>query len=158
MTTDLTSRKLIKPKLLHRAHIKKKLDSIFDTPLFFIVSGMGFGKTTAVRNYIRKKRNIRYFWFMFDQEETEDIWEWVRFCKKLESTNSELSKKLLKYGLPYSKSDLDRLTDIVASYIEMETVVIFDDVHRCKSNFIKEIIEDIVFRDIKGLHIVAISQ
>lgn len=158
MTSNLTSRNFIKPKLLHRDHIKKKLDGIFNTPLFFIVSGMGFGKTTAVRNYIRKKRNIRYFWFMFDQEDTEDIWEWARFCKKLESMNSELSKKLLKYGLPYGKSDLDRLVDIVSSYIEKETVVIFDDVHRCTSSYLKNIIEDIALSDIKGLHIVAISR
>ena len=158
MTSNLKSKNLIKPKLLHRDHIKKKLDQIFTTPLFFIVSGMGFGKTTAVRNYIRKKRNIRYFWFMFDQEDTDDIWEWVRFCKKLESMNSELSKKLLKYGPPYGESDLDRLTDIITSYIETETVAIFDDVHRCKSSYLKNIIEDIALRDIKGLHIVGISR
>ena len=50
MTSNLKSKNLIKPKLLHRDHIKKKLDQIFSTPLFIIVSGMGFGKTTAVRN------------------------------------------------------------------------------------------------------------
>ena len=38
----------MKPKILHRGHVKKKLEGIFSTPLFFIVSGMGSGKTTAV--------------------------------------------------------------------------------------------------------------
>ena len=48
-----------KPKILHRGHIKRKLDGIFTTPLFFVVSDMGSGKTTAVREFLRKKRKIK---------------------------------------------------------------------------------------------------
>ena len=74
---------LMKPKILHRGHVKKKLEGIFTTPLFFVISGMGSGKTTAVREFLRKKRKIKYVWFSFERDMTEDIWLWVRFCKTL---------------------------------------------------------------------------
>ena len=47
-----TNRKIItKHRILHRAHVKKDLEKMLSTPLFFVIASMGFGKTTAVRGF-----------------------------------------------------------------------------------------------------------
>ena len=63
-----SEQKIIKPRILHRAHVTKDLEKIFSTPLFFVVSSMGFGKTTAVRDFLNKKRKVKNIWFTFDEE------------------------------------------------------------------------------------------
>lgn len=148
----------MKPKILHRGHVKRKLEGIFSTPLFFIVSGMGSGKTTAVRDFLRKKRKIKYVWFSFDLDMTEDIWLWVRFCKVLEQTNVQLGKKMLKYGIPQSALDMERLISSISAAMEIDTAVVFDDVQLCGSKLIKGVIEKVAAANIPLLHIVMISR
>ncbi len=149
---------LMKPKILHRGHVKKKLEGIFTTPLFFVISGMGSGKTTAVREFLRKKRKIKYVWFSFEKDMTEDIWLWVRFCKTLEKTNVQLGRKMLKYGIPQSALDMERLIHSISTAMETETVVVLDDVHLCDSKLLKGVIEKVAAANIPMLHIVLISR
>ena len=149
---------IIKPKILHRSHIKKRLEGIFATPLFFVVSGMGTGKTTAVRDFLKKKRKIKYIWFSFEKQMTEDIWLWVRFCKTVEKTNVQLGRRMLKYGIPQSSRDMERFISSISNVMETETVVVLDDVHMCESRFLKSIMEKIAASAIPMLHIVMISR
>ena len=149
---------LMKPKILHRGHVKKKLEGIFTTPLFFVISGMGSGKTTAVREFLRKKRKIKYVWFSFERDMTEDIWLWVRFCKTLEKTDVQLGRRMLKYGIPQSALDMERLIHSISSVMETETVVVLDDVQLCTSKLLKGVIEKIAAANIPMLHIVLISR
>ncbi len=149
---------LMKPKILHRGHVKKKLEGIFTTPLFFVISGMGSGKTTAVREFLRKKRKIKYVWFSFERDMTEDIWLWVRFCKTLEKTDVQLGRRMLKYGIPQSTLDMERLIHSISSVMETETVVVLDDVQLCSSKLLKGVIEKVAAANIPMLHIVLISR
>ena len=149
---------LMKPKILHRGHVKKKLEGIFTTPLFFVISGMGSGKTTAVREFLRKKRKIKYVWFSFERDMTEDIWLWVRFCKTLEKTDVQLGRRMLKYGIPQSALDMERLIHSISSVMETETVVVLDDVQLCNSKLLKGVIEKVAAANIPMLHIVLISR
>ena len=149
---------LMKPKILHRGHVKKKLEGIFTTPLFFVISGMGSGKTTAVREFLIKKRKIKYVWFSFERDMTEDIWLWVRFCKTLEKTDVQLGRRMLKYGIPQSALDMERLIHSISSVMETETVVVLDDVQLCSSKLLKGVIEKVAAANIPMLHIVLISR
>lgn len=147
-----------KPKILHRGHIKRKLDGIFTTPLFFVVSDMGSGKTTAVREFLRKKRKIKCIWFSFEKQVTEDIWLWVRFCKTIEQTNVQLGQSMRKYGIPQTRRDMDRLIHTIVAAMETETVVVLDDVQFCRSEMLKGLVEKIAAANISMLHFVMISR
>lgn len=147
----------VKPKALHRAHIKKKIDEAANVPLFYIVAGMGSGKTSEVRSYFRKKRRAKYLWFMFEKEITEDIWEWVRFCNTVERMNSDLGRKFLQHGLPHGKNDVDRLERLIRNSLESETYVIIDDMQYCKNELLYKLIGELASRKIDGLHLICIS-
>ncbi len=153
-----SEQKIIKPRILHRAHLKKHLDKIFSMPLFFVISGMGFGKTTAVRDFLRKKRRVKTVWFSFSDENEEDVWVWVRFCHTVEITNAELGKKMFEYGVPRSDFDFDVLIEHIRSAMETETVVVLDDVHLCQSRLLSNVVERVAFAGIPGLHFVLIGR
>jgi LuxR family maltose regulon positive regulatory protein len=145
-------------KILRRDAIKEKLQGIFDTPLFLVISDMGYGKSTTLQDYIKHRRRIKYIWFYFPQEQVEDMWLWVRLSKLVERTNSELGKKLLEYGMPYSKYDFDRLEGFIKDAIEVDTVLVLDDVHYCKSEYYLNLIKLLAERKIPKFHIVYISR
>ena len=147
-----------KPKILYRQRIKDKLSGIFETPLFYVIAGMGYGKSTAVRDYLEHRRRIRTIWFSFREEEVEDLWLWVRFSKLVEKKNKGLGRSLFEYGMPYSKYDMERLEQSLREVIEMETVVVFDDMQCCSSKYIEGILRKIADMAIPQLHIVLISR
>ncbi len=155
---EKTSNQLIKPRILYRQHIKKRLEGIFTHPMFFVISGMGFGKTTAVRDFLKKKRKVKYIWFTFEKELKEDIWLWGNFCKIIENTNYQLGRKLYEYGMPQDKADIDRLVKAISDEVEMDTVMVLDDVHLCKSDYMIQLIKTIALAGIDNLHIVLISR
>ena len=121
------------PRILYRQRIKDKLSGIFDSSLFYVIAGMGYGKSTAVRDFLEHRRRIRTIWFSFREEEVEDLWLWVRFSKLVEKKNKALGRSLFEYGMPYSKYDMGRLEQSLREVIEIETVVVFDDMQCCSS-------------------------
>ena len=145
-------------KILRRDAIKEKLEGIFETPLFFVISDMGYGKSTTINEYIRHRRRIKYIWFYFPQEQVEDMWLWVRLSRLVERSNRELGRKLMEYGMPYSKYDFDRLESFIKEAIEIETVLILDDVHYCRSEYYHNLIKHLAERNIPKFHIVYISR
>lgn len=177
----ITSSSLESPRILYRRELRKKLSGILETPLFFVVAGMGYGKSTAVRDFVRFDDRIasisqsesgsdsvrkflksggrlKYIWFSFHGDQQEDMWMWVRFSKLVEKTNRELSRRLIEYGMPYNRYDMDRLEGMIREVIDSETVVVFDDMHSCESSYIRNLIKHVAEKKIPHLHIVVISR
>lgn len=153
-----TKQKIVKPRILHRAHVAKDLEKIFSTPLFFVISSMGFGKTTAVRDFLNKKRKVKNIWFTFDDEMVEDIWTWVKFCRTVEMTNAQVGKTMFEKGMPRTEQDFDHIISGIRSVIETETVVVLDDMHLCQSEVLSGIVERIACAGIERLHFVLIGR
>lgn len=154
-----TKRKIItRPRILHRAHVKKDLEKMLSTPLFFVIASMGFGKTTAVRDFLNKRRKVENIWFTFDDEDAEDIWTWVKFCRTLELTDAQLGKQMFEYGIPHTDQDFDHLISCIKSVIESQTVVVLDDMHLCRSRQMFNIVERVASAGIDQLHFVIIGR
>ena len=146
------------PRILYRQGIREKLSGIFESSMFCVIVGMGYGKSTAVRDFLEHRRRIKTIWFSFHEENVEDMWLWVRFSKLVEKTNKGLGRSLLEYGMPYSQYDMDRLETTVQDVIEGDTVLVFDDMQNCDSQYIRELLVKIAYMEIPGLHIVMISR
>ncbi len=149
---------LVQPRLLHRGEMKQKLLEIFETPLFFVISDMGSGKSTSIRDFLQRRRRIKYVWFSFDGEEIDDLWLWLRFSKLVEQSNAELGRRMIEYGLPYSPFDLERMVEIIKEAVDMETVVVLDDLHYCRSHKLIDTIFGMALAAIPQLHVVCISR
>lgn len=51
----------VKERILVRERINKLLTGIFEYPLFIVAAPMGYGKTTAVREFLRS-REVNHIW------------------------------------------------------------------------------------------------
>ncbi len=149
---------LKKPRLLYRGALRKKLMGIFETPLFFVITDMGYGKTTAVRDFLRRRKRLQTIWFAFEEDYVEDMWLWVRFCKRIESVNKDLGSKLLSYGVPRTNFERNRFVVMLKEVVDHETVMVFDDMHFCRNEVVIELIRYVAEAAIPNLHIVLISR
>lgn len=150
--------KVFNPKILERERINDILDNIFNTSLFLVIASMGYGKTTAVQNYLKKRKNTNLIYFSASVYECDDIWLWKQFCRAVEYADELLGRKLNLYGFPKDDFDSRNIIELLLNNISKETVIVFDDWEKVKSEFIIDIIEKIAFENIPKLHIVLISR
>ena len=61
------------PRILYRQGIREKLSGIFESSMFYVIAGMGYGKSTAVRDFLEHRRRIKTIWFSFHEENVEDM-------------------------------------------------------------------------------------
>jgi LuxR family maltose regulon positive regulatory protein len=149
---------IFRPKILHRKRIDKILSQIFQVPLFFISASMGYGKTTSIRNFMEKKKEIQIIWFHAANEEIDDVWMWHKFCSSIKSTNVSLSQRLIKYGLPKNNIDIYKIISILRDEIKQKTVMILDDWYDSKIVYLNYLIKSIALEEIPNLHMVVISR
>lgn len=149
---------LFKPKLLYRKRIDNMLGEIFNVPLFLLISSMGYGKTTAVKDFLKAQRNISYSWFSVNSYENDELWLWQKFCQNLAAVDPELSKRLAEYGLPRTAVDRERILDIIKNAVTRRTILVIDDYHENKSPSIDLLLTTIARSSIPRLHILIISR
>lgn len=144
--------------MLYRSGLREKLKDIFNMPIFIVDTGMGYGKTTAVQDFLRHKKRVQCIWLSFEEETVEDMWLWVRFSRRIERVNTHLGNKVLSYGIPYTVFEKERLISTLRDEIETEMVLVFDDMHLCKSPIMRNIIAYIASAEIPMLHIVMLTR
>ncbi|WP_160692954.1 LuxR C-terminal-related transcriptional regulator [Clostridium sp. C2-6-12] len=149
---------IYRPKIVHRKRIEVILDRIFDVPIFFVCASMGYGKTTAVKNFLDKKKNIEVVWFNGANEENDDVWMWHKFGDSLKKSNLKMSERLINCGIPKSNMDNRRIIEAIREEMHNKTVLVIDDWDYKRTVFIKSLLKAIAFEGIKDLHIVLISR
>jgi len=146
------------PKILHRKRINQILSQIFEVPLFFISASMGYGKTTAVKDFLEKKKDVQNIWFYAVNEEIDDMWMWKKFCSLIKHTNSSLSKRLSDYGFPKNNIEVHEIIDIIKDELKQKTVLVIDDWYDKKVVYINYLIKAVALEKIPNLHIVILSR
>ena len=149
---------ILKPKIFNRKRINMMLNQIFEVPIFFISASMGYGKTTSVKNFLEKNKEIQTIWFDANYEENDDIWIWHKFCNSIKNTNFKLSERFSAYGLPKNDIDNYEIMEIIRDEIEQKTVIVIDDWYDKRTTCIKSLIKAIALEEIPNLYIVIISR
>ncbi len=150
--------KLFKPKLLRRKRIDKILEGIFQVPLFLLLSSIGYGKTTAVKDFLNSKRNCRYAWLSLNSGEYDELWMWQKFSQSLADLNPKLAKRLAEYGFPQTAADLERILDLIENMLAERTVIVIDDYHENRSELMDRLLTFFARAAVDNLHIVLISR
>lgn len=149
---------IYRPKIVNRKRIEMILDRIFEVPIFFVCGSMGYGKTTAVKNFLDKKKNIEVIWFNGLNEENDDVWIWHKFGNSIKKSNLKMSERLINCGIPQSNMDNHRIIEVIREEMHNKTVLVIDDWDHKRTVFIKSLLKAIAFEGIKDLHIVLISR
>ncbi len=138
--------------------INNILEGIFQVPLFLLVASMGYGKTTAVRDFLNTRTDLAYAWFSLSCREDDEQWMWHKFSQCLEEVNPELAKKLAQYGLPETAMDVERIVDIIRSTVTDRTVIVLDDYHENKSERMNHLLTVLARAAVPELHLVVLSR
>lgn len=149
---------LFRPKLLYRKRIKTILETYICKPLITVIAPIGFGKTTAIKQFLKDKDNVVQIWLELLQNETDDSLIWYQLYNVLSKYDSDIAMKLKKYGLPLNSLETEKLFDIISKSIDKEVVFILDGFNNNKSKALNSFIEFLVYKNISNFHIIITSR
>lgn len=121
--------------------LENKLSSIYDYPVTIVEAPTGYGKTTAVREFL-KASGKPYIWFNIDSDNIERTFG--DMCAKLKTINETASHKIKAAGIPFDRNSCNQIVDAVnsISYIE-PTVFVVDNYHLVANKYFNELIKDL---------------
>lgn len=138
--------------------IKKVLSSIYSYPSTVVEAPSGFGKTTAVREFLRQNtfRESNKYWHTCLGEPIEKSWE--AFCSVLSKFDNSSARYLKRLGVPTD----DTLADIADAMRRCdgkdETYITIDNFQLIAESLPSSIIDALASHGNPKLHIIFITQ
>ena len=86
-------------RILSRERINKLLAGILEYPLFIVAAPMGYGKTTAVREFLKHKR-INPIWVSLIASDGSTVYFWDRLTTQIAQYNKQLGEQLKSLSFP----------------------------------------------------------
>lgn len=119
---------------------------------------MGFGKTTAVREFLNVAGNP-YFWITFLNSNEPAEFLWNEFSKNVSETCEESGIKLKNLGFPTDAPETSKIISILGNINYKEkTAFVIDDYHLSKGTELFSFIKQIVLEEMDNLHIIIITR
>lgn len=143
-------------KLYFSERITVAMGEIFDYPLTVVEAPMGYGKTTAVREYLNKSA-AHVLWQMVYDNSLSNFWK--AFSILFAQFDEDSAKSLLFIGFPTDSVLLQAALQIIAkTELSARTVLVIDDYHLAETPEIDRFIEFLALKQITNLHIVLVAR
>ncbi|HWP79090.1 MAG TPA: LuxR C-terminal-related transcriptional regulator, partial [Candidatus Acidoferrum sp.] len=121
-----------KQKALRRDRVNRALESVFDYPLTVIEAPIGYGKTTAVREFLALN-NCPVLWLSFLPGEDTASFFWDRLSEEIGKQDEGAGAKLRGLGFPADAPQLATVLSIIGEVdFKQNTVLVLDDFHLSK--------------------------
>jgi LuxR family maltose regulon positive regulatory protein len=147
-----------KQKTLRRDRINRTLESIFEYPLTVVEAPIGYGKTTAVREFLASKVCF-VLWLSFLSGEDTSTFFWDRFSEEICRLDEEAGMKLKLLGFPV---DAPQTATVLSVLNEIEfkenTVLVIDDFHLVKGHQIGAFLYQLVKNQPDNLYITIVTR
>lgn len=147
-----------KVRILKRERINTILSAIYDYPLIIVEAPMGFGKTTAVMNFLAsEKNNALRIAFLNSSKSTAFFWN--KFGDEMGKLDKKAADALKSLGLPADAPQADKIISILNSIeYDEKTVLVIDDYHLSHDMQLNKFILQIAAEKIENFHIVIITR
>lgn len=147
-----------KPRILQRNSINEMLQNISSYPLTIVSAPMGYGKTTAVREFIRKSR-ARYRWLYLSEDSVNCEYFWNRLTQQIAEDFKKLGADLHGLGFPIDSIQTFRVVEtLLAVSFQEDYFLVLDDYHYCENDRLNRLLETIAKSEIPNFHMVIISR
>ncbi|HWP80811.1 MAG TPA: LuxR C-terminal-related transcriptional regulator [Candidatus Acidoferrum sp.] len=147
-----------KLKALKRRRVNRALESIFDHPLTIVEAPMGYGKTTAVREFLAFK-GVPVIWTSFLSEDDTASWFWERLASEIGKFDEAAASRLKSLGVP---ADTPQTTMAISIINEMvykpNTTLVIDDFHLTRSMRMTALFRRFVMEMPDDFHIVILTR
>jgi len=132
--------------------ITKAMHKILDHPLTIVEAPMGYGKTTAVREYLNKA-GVSVLWQRVYDSSASSFWQ--SFGRLFRELDDDRSQSLVRLGFPGDGGSMQEALKLIGELeLPAKTVLIIDDYHLIDSPGLNRFIELLVENEIANLHIV----
>ncbi len=147
-----------KVKVLARKRIMQKLENIFLYPLSIVHAPIGYGKTTAVQQFLSAQtQELDVVWVPLANSGGSAQYLWEHMLDAL--PDGPMRSLLARRGFPGSAADQVRLVDAMADCaLSRPLVVVLDDFQTIRELSVFALIKLIVQRRMHGLSIVLITR
>ena len=146
-----------KTKALKRARVDRVLGSIFDYPLSIVEALIGYGKTTAVREFLVVAGGP-VLWLSFLSAENTLTFFWDKFTEQIGKLDESAGARLKSLDFP---SDAPQTATVLSILGDLDfgekTALVIDDFHLVQDARIGTLLEWIVKEELDNLHIVIVT-
>lgn len=143
-------------QLYTRKSLNQALEEIWKYPLMVVEAPMGYGKTTAVKEFL-KNCQARVLWQTLSDSSASIFWH--SFCRMLKKIDPGCADRLAELGVPTDSVFMDTALELIGNVeFPARTAIVFDDFHLLNSKYIEQFIERLIKLDLSNLHIIIVSR
>jgi LuxR family maltose regulon positive regulatory protein len=130
---------------MERPRVIALLEKAIENPVVFVTAGEGYGKTSAVHSFLRR-RNKGAVWIPFSECDNDPPRFWESVIKAEGFNNRRIQKVLEEIGFPETPEQINRCYQVLSEDISGDTkrVTVVDDCHFIRNetilNFIKQLL------------------
>lgn len=147
-----------RPKLYTRRKLNEILDSAWDKQMIFLTAPMGYGKTTAVSEYLKARGCQKVEWIRFSQYESNEVIFLKHISQVFRKNGVDANVHTQRNMEELSYFELVNYVKLLKSGIREENVIVLEDYHLCDVSKINKIIEIIGEIGIPKLHLIIIER
>ncbi|AKN29844.1 LuxR family transcriptional regulator [Clostridium carboxidivorans P7] len=145
-------------KILKRERINRILSKVYEYPLTIIEAPMGFGKTTAVKEFLQSEKNL-YIWITFLNSSQSLNYIWNQFSEEISKLDAKSGKSLKSLGFPVDVPQSEKVLSVLNNIDYKEkTVFVIDDYQLCPNPKMNNFITKIVKEKIDNFYIIIITR
>ncbi len=147
-----------KNKILKRDRVNRALMSIFEYPLTIVEAPMGYGKTTAVREFLAAK-GVPVLWTSFysDSDTAEAFWD--RVAAAVGGLGEMAGKRLKSLGIPSDTPHLKALISLLDEVDYMpDTTLVIDDAHHARGILSSELFGRLIAEMPDDFHVTILTR
>ncbi|WP_294551056.1 LuxR C-terminal-related transcriptional regulator [uncultured Pseudoflavonifractor sp.] len=134
------------------------MDQILAYPLTVLRAPMGFGKTTAVREYFHTRR-LEPIWLSLLGSNGSMAYCWERLTSRIDQRNPKMAGKLQELGFPENAPQQAKIVSLICEQKYQEpTVLVIDDYQLIDCRETASLITLIVGERVENLHIVLLAR
>ncbi len=139
-------------------HLKNQLMKIKEYPLTIVEAPSGFGKTTAVREYLKENLSDDSYkkWYTCLGESSAKAWSGI--CNLFSQASPDIAARLEKLELSASEMLADLASIIRTCCVKAETFLMIDNYQLVSSDILRDIINAFSVHEDSKLHIIFITQ
>ncbi len=145
-------------KTLKRDRVNRILSSVLQYPITIVEAPMGFGKTTAVREFLKQKK-LSSIWISFLKSDDNTAFFWDKFTEQLISIDEGHGKSLKKLGFPNDIPQSEKVLSVLNTMsFHKKTALVLDDFHLCTGDAIYSFLLQLAFEQVDNLFIIVITR
>jgi LuxR family maltose regulon positive regulatory protein len=138
--------------------LRKKLEGILTAPVTVVEAPSGYGKSTAVRDYLMDSlpEGALVYWLNVVEDDLAN--SWVRLCRECTRIDPLTGKELLAAGFPKLMSAWEIGRILRSICCDTETVLVLDDFQYLQQALPRIFMSELLSCAVDMLHIVIITQ